>query len=532
MIKLKPIAGLLALLSCTASAVADVSVPQFFSDNMVLQRGEAVPVWGKADPGEAVTVAFAGQSKKAEADKDGKWMVKLDAMDANAEGATLTVSGKNKLEIENVLVGEVWICSGQSNMQWTVSRSMNPDEEAAAAKYPKIRMYLTDLKTAAERQDDASGTWYECNPENAPNFSAVGYYFGRELHKQLDIPVGLIRTAWGGTRSEAWTSPEALAADPSAKELLAGWNELQKNYDSAKAKEQYEAAVKRWEDQVAKIKEFNKTAKNKKRLPRKPQLRSEPRVDRHHPSAIYNAMIAPFEGFGIRGAIWYQGESNRQRAAQYRDIFPTMIEDWRARWNKEFPFYFVQLANFLEASTEPGVPDSWAELQEAQFLTLKRLPHTGMAVANDIGAAKDIHPKNKQEVGRRLALWALANDYGKKDLVHSGPLYSGHEIQGSKVKISFDHVGKGLKSRDGGDLKRFEIAGEDKKWHWADAKIDGDSVIVSSADVTKPVAVRYAWAANPTGANLVNSDDLPASLFRTDDWPGLTDDVMTPFAPK
>jgi sialate O-acetylesterase len=307
-----------------------------------------------------------------------------------------------------------------------------------------------------------------------------------------------------------------LATKPEGRGLLERLDAEQKGFDPVKIKAKYEADLKKWNERVALIKEANKTAKEKKKFPRKPGMPTEPALNPGRSCSIYNAMIHPWVGYTMKGSIWYQGESNAGRAKEYETIFPLLILDWRKQWKSDLSFYFVQLANFKKPSNEPGIPDAWAELQNAQLLTLS-LPKTGMAVINDIGAANDIHPRNKLDVGNRLARWALAKDYGKEGIVICGPLYKGSKVVGNAVRIEFDHA-RGLKSRDGGSLKRFEIAGADRKWHWGMAKIDGESVVVSSPDVPKPVAVRYAWASNPEGANLVNGEGLPASLFRTDEW--------------
>jgi sialate O-acetylesterase len=491
---------------------------------------------GLGGAGEAVTVTIAGVREETKADDNGVWRVELDEMEASEVPTVLKIKGSDRtITVKDVLVGEVWICSGQSNMQWRVSQAMNAEEEMAAAEHPGIRMFLTELQTAGKPQEDTVGRWEVCHPESVGEFTAVGYFFGRELHRELGVPVGLIRTAWGGTRSEAWTSKEAIEADEAAGPMNEAWAKVQGAWDAGKAKENFEAALAKWEAQTAKIKKVNAklpAGEAKKRFPRRPVMAVEPVTDRNHPSSIYNAMIAPFVGYAVRGAIWYQGESNRQRAEQYRSIFPAMIEDWREQWDDDFSFYFVQLANFQAASEEPGTPSDWAELQEAQAMTLDALEDVGMAVTNEIGAADNIHPTNKQEVGRRLALWALAKDYGREDLVYSGPLYEEMKVKKGKVMIEFDHVGGGLAIREESEkLERFEIAGKDRVWHWADAVIRGNRVVVSSAEVAEPVAVRYAWASNPEGANLINAEGLPASLFRTDSWPGVTDGVGNPFAP-
>ncbi len=512
--------ALLLLALTPAFATPEVSLPALFSDHMVLQQGQKVPVWGWADAGENITVSFGNQKKTATAGAEKTWRIDLEPLKANATPTKLSIAGaSNTIDIEDVLVGEVWVCSGQSNMAWTVSRAKDPEGEKAAANLPQIRHFKVALKTAIEPATDCTGAWEVTSPDTVSNFTAVGYFFGRDLHQRLNVPVGLINTSWGGTRSEAWTSRSGLERIELAQPILATWQEAQKNWNREEAEKTYQERLAKWKERAEKLKAEGKG----KRPGRRPQQPAEPRTSRHAPSTLFNAMISPLVPYAIKGAIWYQGESNSVRAHQYRKLFPGMIADWRAHWGQgDFPFYFVQLANFRAPSTEPGTPNDWAELQEAQLLTLKALPKTGMATINDIGDAKDIHPKNKQDVGRRLARWALANDYGKKGVIASGPLYKEMKIEDGKIRISFDYAGGGLKSRDGGPLKRFEIAGEDKVWHWADAKIDGTSVVVSSGAVTKPAAVRYAWASNPQGANLVNSDGLPASLFRTDDWPGVT----------
>jgi sialate O-acetylesterase len=500
------------------ATAAAVELPRMFSDHGVLQRGEVVPVWGWGEAGETVTVEFGGQKAAAAVGKDGAWRVELKSMAADATGRTMKVKGARSgaVEVNDLLVGEVWMASGQSNMQWTLANTERAAKDVAAANYPGLRMFLTDLVTAASPQRKVGNSWLETTPQNAGSFSAVGYYFGLKLHQELGVPVGIIRTAWGGKPSESFTSRETLATKPEGKALLDQLDAEMKEFDPEQMKAKYEAALKTWQATEAKIREQNKTAKTKKNIPRKPGPPQSPALNPSRACSIYNAMIQPWVGYAMKGAIWYQGESNASRAKQYETIFPLLILDWRKQWNSEMSFYFVQLANFKKASTQPGIPDQWAELQNAQLLTLS-LPKTGMAVINDIGTADNIHPPNKLDVGNRLARWALAKDYGKTGIVVCGPLYKGSKVDGNSVRIEFDHA-KGLKSRDGGPLKRFEIAGADQKWHWAEALIDGETVVVSSPAVAKPVAVRYAWASNPEGANLVNAEGLPASLFRTDDW--------------
>lgn len=528
------VSALATLLSLGTLARADVKLPAIFTDHMVLQRGESVPVWGTAASGEEVKVNFAGQTKSAKADKKGKWQVKLDSMTENAKPADFTVVGKNTVTIKDVLVGEVWICSGQSNMQWTVSASLNPEKEIAEAKFPAIRMFNIERETAMTPQDDCKGVWFEANPQNVGNFSAVGYFFGRHLHQALKVPVGLINTSWGGTRVEAWTSLDALKQRPSAKPMLDDWTKSAKTFNEAKEKADYEKKAAAYKAMRVKFDAENaKLPPDKKKpVPRGPQPLVQPQKNQHYPAAIYNRMIASIIPYGVKGAIWYQGESNQRRAMQYQELLPTMINDWRTRWADEFSFYIVQLAEFGNGrppTTEPGVPDAWAELQEAQLLTALTLPKCGMAVTNDIGDERDIHPKNKQEVGRRLALWALAKDYGKTGSLYSGPIYKSTKIDGGKVRVSFDQAA-GLKTRDGKEPGTFQIAGADQKWQWAKAKIDGESVVVWSDTVKTPVGVRYAWTAWSKDDNLVNKDGLPASCFRTDEFLPSTLGVVSPFA--
>ncbi|MGB1128486.1 MAG: sialate O-acetylesterase [Haloferula sp.] len=511
---------------CAGAAVMDsmaVELPTMFTDNGVFQQGAKVPVWGWGEPGESISVEFAGQKVAGKVDDDGGWRVQLAPMKVNAAGATMTVTGgsSGKVEVKNLLVGEVWMASGQSNMQWSLAQTERAKEDIPTADYPAVRMFLSNRVTAATPQEKVEGAWLETTPENAAKFSAVGYYFALKLHRDLGVPVGIIATAWGGKPSEAFTSREGLLTEPEGKQLVDQLDAAVKAYDPDKAMANYEKALAAWEKKSAEIKEANKTAEKKQRMPRRPGKPSSPALAPNRASSIYNGMIHPWVGYAMKGAIWYQGESNASRAKQYETIFPQLILDWRRLWKQELPFYFVQLANFRQPTTEPGVPNDWAELQNAQRLTLS-LPKTGMAIINDIGMANDIHPGNKLDVGERLARWALAKDYGKTDVVISGPIYKGSKVDGDKIRIEFDHA-KGLKSRDGGPLKRFEIAGEDQKWFWADASIDGEAVVVSSKEVQKPAAVRYAWASNPEGANLVNGEGLPASLFRTDDWKLNTD---------
>ncbi|MCF7732001.1 MAG: sialate O-acetylesterase [Akkermansiaceae bacterium] len=487
-----------------------VELPRMFSDHGVLQQGTLVPVWGWGSPGENVTVEFAGQKVSGKADSNGEWRVELKSLTTHAAGSKMTVTGESSgtVEVQDLLVGEVWMASGQSNMQRPLAGADHGKEDAAAADFPGIRMFLAHGKPHDVPQRKAGGSWAVCTPSTAGEFSAVGFYFAQRLHQELGVPIGIIRPVFPGKPVEAFTSREGLLAKPEGAALVHAMDEEVRKY---KAQEpQLMAAFK------AAMASGEPVSRR-----RRPPMPYSPALEETAPSALYNGMIHAWVGYAMKGAIWYQGESNASRAKQYETIFPQLIEDWRRLWKSDFPFYFVQLANFKDPSTEPGVPDEWAELQNAQRLTLA-LPKTGMAVINDVGMAGDVHPTNKKDVGYRLARWALAKDYGKTGFCISGPLYKGSQIDGSTVRIEFDHA-KGLKSRDGGPLKRFEIAGQDQKWFWADAVMEGGTVVVSNKDIQKPVAVRYAWAANPEGANLVNDDGLPASVFRTDDWKPMTE---------
>jgi sialate O-acetylesterase len=651
----------LLIVAFTGVVRAEVRLPSIIGDNMMLQQGRKVRIWGNASAGEQVTVTFDKKSSHIVADAQGRWQVWIGPLKAGGP-FELTVKGTNVLTIKNVLVGEVWVCSGQSNMEWPLVNTVDGAEAVKQANHPQIRLFTVTHQTSAEPLTDLQGHWVVTTPDEAAQFSAVGYFFGRELYQRLKVPIGLIDSSWGGTPAEAWTSHEALLASPELKPIL-------EKYESslnglAKTMEAYSRALAQWEEKNLYIDAGNKgealgyarpeaptadwakmdlpkqfeaagilidgavwfrkaldipeswagkdlvlnlppiddhdvtyfngtkigstgrETPNSYMVPRKyvvpgslvhkgqnviavrvfdsageggfgrggamsigptgasesqpislrgiwdykvelaldpksPDWGTRPEAvgvnNQNNPSVLYNAMIAPLVPFAIRGAIWYQGESNAGRAYQYRTLFSIMIRNWRSAWGHEFPFYFVQLANWRARKAEPDESD-WAELREAQTMSLRE-PRTGMAVTIDIGDEKDIHPRNKLDVGRRLAAWALADTYGQK-VVRSGPLFDRHVIEGNKVRIHFKH-GAGLKTTDGGPLKGFAIAGEDRRFVWADAHIEGDTVTVSSPTILKPVAVRYGWADNPV-ANLYNNASLPASPFRTDDWPGVT----------
>lgn len=501
-----------AFLVWASISLADVTPHVLFADHMVLQQNASAPVWGTAADGEKVTVTLGDASATTNADSDGKWMVRLNTGSADGHAKTLTIKGKNTIVLKDVLLGEVWIGSGQSNMQWPVERAANPAQEIPAANYPNIRLFTVPRVTAGQPQPSVDGKWQACTPEIVPSFSAVLYYFGRQLHRDLDVPMGLIHTSWGGTPAESWTRREVLEANPILKGLVTRWDHQVANQPQRLAK-----YLKRCEKWIADADAAEAAGKPMPQpLPQWPK--HDPRLSGHRPTGLYNAMIHPLIPFAIKGSIWYQGESNAGRAWQYRTLFPAMITCWREDWGQgDFPFFFVQLANFRARQAEPGDND-WAELREAQLKTLD-LPNTGMAVIIDIGEANDIHPKNKQDVGKRLALAARAKAYGER-IVYSGPIYKSMKTDGNKVRLSFDHVGGGLVAKDD-KLPGFSIAGADRKFVWAEARIEGDAVVVSSDAVAKPVAVRYAWAINPV-CSLYNAEGLPASPFRTDDFPMVT----------
>lgn len=512
---------LIALALClfsTSSLIAELSLPHFFSDHMVLQRERPAAIWGKASPDTEVRVSFKGESATAKADGKGHWKIEIKTGKADPTGAALTIeSGDEKKIIKDVLVGEVWFASGQSNMFFPMDRVEAYEEKISKTNLPSVRTFSAPLVTATEPQDDIEGAWTAATPETIPGYSAVAFFFTKYLNEELDIPIGMIKSAWGGKPVETFTSRAALQTHPYTKKMVDALIEADTNYNEAKAKAAYETRLDQWEAAVAASKKL--PASERKKLPKKPQPPKRPLDTEGRPGVLFDSMINPFAGYTMRGAIWYQGEGNAKHGAvPYDETLPLMINDWRTRWDDDFSFYYVQLANYKTVETEAGNNDPWPLLQDRMRLVLDTTPKTGMAIINDIGDAKDIHPKNKHDVGKRLALWALAKDYGR-DITYSGPLYQSYKIKDGAIHLTFDQAGEGLKSRDGKDLARFEIAGEEKLWRWADASITGkDTVVVSHGKVEAPVAVRYAWAANPEGANLINSEGLPASVFRTDDW--------------
>ena len=487
---------------------ADVKLPTIFSDNMVLQQNQKLPIWGKASPGEKIMIGFGIYSNVwgAIADNDGKWKTEIGPFNASFTPQGLTIKANNTIEIKNVLVGEVWLASGQSNMQMAVVGVKNAEQEMENAdNYPNIRLCTVYNVNADTPQDDFAGHWKQCDNESVKHFSATCYFFGKELYEKLNVPVGLINSSWGGTPAEAWTPADAMEGDCDFKWTYDRFDRLMASMPEK---------IKKWQEQVKKWKADKAAGKKVSHEPWKPA------GERNKPSVLYNAMIHPLIPFRIAGAIWYQGESNTAYAWHHEKLFKTLITSWRRHWGQgNFPFYFVQLANYTPVKPDPG-ESTWAELRETQLKTLENIPNTGMAVTIDIGEAGDIHPKNKQDVGKRLSLWALANNYDQ-DIVYSGPIFKSIKIKNDKASLRFDHAGSGLAAKDDQTLKGFAVAGVDKKFVWAEAKIVGNKVIVKSDKVKTPVAVRYGWAHNPV-CNLYNKEGLPASPFRTDDWPGLT----------
>lgn len=426
------------------NAQADVKLPSILGSHMVLQRDKPLPIWGHAGPGEEVTVQLNDKSAKTKADEKGAWKVELPAMNADGKSHKLIVTGKNKIELDDILIGEVWIGSGQSNMEWPLSASHDAKEAIPAADQPKIRLFHVPKVQTPQPASDIKASWQVCTPKTVGSFSGVLYHFGLALQKELGVPIGLINSSWGGSPIEPWT------------------------------------------------------------------------VTENGSGGMHNGMIAPLQPFAIRGVIWYQGESNVGQGLKYRDKMEALIKGWRKTWGPEMPFYFVQIAPFAGYGGE-SLPPLW----EGQVASLK-IPRTGMAVITDlVPNLGDIHPPNKKDVAHRLALWALAKDYGKKDLVYSGPLYKSMKVDGNKIRLKFAHVGGGLKARDGKPLSEFQIAGSDGKFVPAEAVIEGDSIVVHAKDVESPTQVRFGWRkiANP---NLVNKEGLPASPFQTNNWQGGT----------
>jgi sialate O-acetylesterase len=504
------LAPLLALISLAVSPLAadDLRLASVLSDHMVLQRDKPVAIWGWADPGESVTVSFAGQSKSAIAATDGKWSLRLDALTASAEPRTLLATGKDgrKVEVKDVLVGEVWLGSGQSNMAMTVAGCYHFDEEKAAAKLPLIRHYRESSGPADQPQAEGKGAWQACTPDTVGGFSATLYFFGREIHREVGVPVGLINTSVGGTPIESWVAAEVQSSDPETRANYDTRLEAYRKFDPAQAPALHQRQLAIW-----------KAASEKARANGTPFVIPPPKdpLAMHKlkggPAGLFNGKVVNLTPCTLRGMLWYQGEGNAGNPGLYQKQLTQLVTSWRRLWQDDVPFAWVQLPNF----TSPG--EGWPRVREAMLKTLA-LPKTGMAITIDLGDAKDIHPKNKQDVGKRLSYWALGTVYGKNVPAISGPLPAGVTVAGNTVTISFKHANGGLQSITGGPLTGFQMAASDQQWHPAEARIVGDTVRVSSSAVAQPVAVRYAWKDWPE-FSLANGAGLPASPFRTDDWP-------------
>jgi sialate O-acetylesterase len=494
----------LALVLCSVLR-ADVALAPLFRDGAVLQRDKPVPVWGRADAGERVSVTFAGQTIGTTAGPDGRWMVMLEALDASATPAELVATGKNTVTVRDVLVGEVWLLSGQSNMEWSVARSMNAQAEIAAGRHPSIRHFKVARKVSTESVAEAGGEWQSASPETVGAFSAVGYYFARDLQRRIDVPVGLVNASWGGTPVEAWMSPLALASDPAFAVVNERWDATLASYPERKTA--HDEAVAKWEAERDAARAANRPF-NRNR-PANPAGPGSP----HTPTGLFNGMVNPVVPYALRGALWYQGESNAGRHAEYHKLFAAMITHWRRHFGQgDFPFFWVQLANFTVRNDTTG--QTWAFLREAQTETLA-LPNTGQAVIIDIGDSNDIHPTNKQEVGRRLSLLARHQVYHQPG-DFSGPVFERAQREGASLRVHFTFADNGL-TAGGKPLQSFEIAGPDRKFYPAKAVIERNTVVVSAPEVSEPIALRYAWSNDP-GANLFNGAGLPAAPFRTDAW--------------
>lgn len=499
---------LTGLLACSALAASagELKLNQLFSDHMVLQQGKAVPVWGWSDAGSKVTVRFGDQTAKTTTNDDGKWSVCLEPLTASAEPQVLRVTSTSHdavLKVKDVLVGEVWLGSGQSNMAMTVSRALNFEQEKAAADLPLIRVFKESSSASATPNANPKGTWTLCSPSTVGGYSATLFFMGREIQKELDIPVGLIVSAVGGTPIENWIDAEKAAAVPELQKFTTSLTAAHENFDAVAAKARYEKQKAAWSIKAQQAKAAGNKAPT---APRDP-------VAQHRlkggPGDLFNGKIAPLVPYAMRGAVWYQGEGNSRpgKSELYQYHMPTLISEWRQLWNDDFPFGMVQLPNYNREG------DGWSEVQEAFLKTVRSVPNTGMAITIDVGDPKDIHPKNKQAVGHRLALWALGDVYNKDVPATSGPTPANYKVDGNSIVVSFDHAETGLMAK-GGDLVGFQIAGADGQWKTANASIEGSSVSVSHPAVKSPTAIRYAWAANPT-CNLYNKAGLPASPFRT-----------------
>lgn len=492
---------------------AELMLPSLFGDHMVVQRDQPIRVWGWTDPNIEVMARLADRQASSKSDANGRFDIQLKGLPAGGPFELVVTAQDQEKRFQDVLSGEVWICSGQSNMQWSVGQSNDAALECLAANNDQIRLISVPQVGVQEPQRDFNGSWSKANPDTVRDFSAVGYFFGRQLQQTLNVPIGLIDDAWGGSAAEAWVPKDVLDDDGRFQPLMEQWETMMANYDFEKLTATWQQKREAW---VAGGKKGN--------APRAPRNMAN---GNQRPANIYNGVLHPTVGYGIRGVIWYQGESNSSRAYQYRDLFPLMIQTWRELWDQgDFPFYYVQLADFM-AETESPAESAWAELREAQTMTMDKLDNVGQAVIINLGEASDIHPKNKQDVAKRLARWALAKDYGYEISYRSPQYTSMTQAANGRLRVDFDHVGEGLDTFDTNRLVGFTIAGDDKVFHDAEAKmVDRDTVEVWSTDVDAPVAVRYGWADNPV-CNVQSKAGLPLTPFRTDDWNGVTADRVT-----
>ncbi len=508
--------GFLTAVFCCPPVEARIKPASVFGDHMVLQRDRTVPIWGTASAGEPVTVRFQQQEKTAVADAEGRWRIDLDAVSAGGPYSLSIVGYDQSISFRDVYMGEVWLCSGQSNMDMTIAKEdrywcgvVNEQQEVAQADYPLIRAFDVPFRTSDQQQQETDSRWEICSPQTAGHMSAAAYFFAREIHQKLNVPVGLLTAAYGASTAEAWTSRAALEAEADLQFLLEDYTKKCQDFDSGAAQKKYEEELAHWKEQSAAAE-----AKGQK-APRKPAAPKNPHSDQHSPCVLYNAMTAPLVPYAIRGALWYQGESNIPTAAVYDRIMETLIRDWRKAWAQgDFPFLYAQLAAYGKPPARPCQGGGTTRVREAQSKNLN-IPNTAMIVTIDIGESDNIHPKNKQDVGLRFSLAARALAY-KENIVFSGPLYESMRIEGDKIVLSFKHLGGGLISKDT-ILGGFAVAGTDREFVWAQAKIEGDSVIVCSPQIKQPVAVRYAWDDFPT-VSLYNREGLPASPFRTDNF--------------
>ena len=481
-----------------ADEATKLQLPNIFSTHMVVQRDRENPIWGKAAANSDVSITTGDRKMDCKADENGMWRSTLPKLAAGGPYKIQVTCGSEKIELVDVLAGEVWICSGQSNMQWNVGNSEDFELEQLAANHPNIRMINFPNVGTQEMVWTHDKSWLRCNSETVKGYSAVGYFFARQLQDTLDVPIGMINNAWGGSSVEAWIDQDTLAADG-----------------------RFDKLVQRWDASEKQVEELASQSKLNEKQQREQKQLQQRMSGNARPGNIYHGVLESHIGFGIKGAIWYQGESNANRAYQYRDLFPLMISQWREKWGEgDFPFYWVQLADYRTETDEP-VDSDWAELREAQTMTLDKLAHVGEAVIIDLGEGKDIHPRNKVEVGRRLARLALKNDYGY-NIAANAPRFASINVDGNTAVLTFNHVDGKWRPFDTATPHAFTIAGKDKKFYPAVAKIEDDNTIrVSSESVENPVAVRYAWADNPV-VNLFNSHDLPLTPFRTDEWLGVT----------